>query len=70
MRISELVTMLEQVKNEEGDLEIFVDVGDEQVQQIELAEFGAYVKYDEDEAPEGLITNVYSKEQADWESML
>lgn len=41
MRISELITMLEAVKNEEGDLEIYADADpfEEAVQEIELAEF-------------------------------
>lgn len=65
MRITELITMLEQVKNEEGDLEIYVDRGDEQAMHIELAEFGAHVEYEdeeeEDSAPIGLVANIWAK---------
>ena len=41
MRISELVKMLEEVKDEAGDLEIYADHEqyDEAVMEIELAEF-------------------------------
>lgn len=43
MRISELVIMLEAIKNEEGDLEIYADtVPEDVVEEIELAEFGIY----------------------------
>lgn len=51
MRITELITMLEQVKNEEGDLEIYADTVplDDAVEEIELAEFGIYTRQYGDE---------------------
>jgi hypothetical protein len=62
MRISEIVKVLEEIKQAEGDLEVVCDVGDEQAEEIELAEFGTTVKYDEDENPEGLVVNVWPKD--------
>lgn len=54
MRITELITMLEQVKNEEGDLEIYANVDDyeEAVQEIELAEFQIGITERPDDEPD------------------
>ena len=54
MRISELVTMLEQVKNEEGDLEIYAEVDpyEQAIQEIELAEFQLGITGRPDDEPD------------------
>ena len=59
MRISELVSILEKIKAEDGDLEIWADAVplDDAVEELELAEFSIYSKVNlEDEI---LIMDVY-----------
>lgn len=66
MRISELVKLLETIKEDQGDLEIYADTVplDDAVEEIELAEFGIYTREYGDE--ELMIIDVWPEgEQRD-----
>lgn len=69
MRISELVKLLETIKEDQGDLEIYADAVpyDDAVEEIELAEFEIITRLQEDGYDDNrLVMDVYPEgEQRD-----